>query len=531
MRNKLLSILLLIFLLNSPSAFSQGTANSEKPKLAVIICVDGLQGEHLSLMWNTFSNKGFKRLASTSKYYPNVACNYIASGTTSDYASLMTGTVPFYHGITGDKVYDDNEDRIISIVYDNEYENVGGSSIASADRLQAMTIADALKAASPQSKVCAVALNPESAVMLGGHTANSVVWIDNNGKLGTSNYYSNHLPSWASKMNNNGLVTSYTQSEWRPMYAINTYRFSPKSGKGFDGIFYRPQSKGSMETRIKAFRQTPYCNTMIKDLAIAAMKDERMGQGPQTDLLCVQFTATVVGHSIGEFNSAEREDLYLKLDKDIELLLNAIDQQVGLSQTLILLTGTQADTYSSETLQQLRISAGTFQGDKAMVLLNGYLMSLHGDGRWVEGCHAQHITLNKTLIEGKGYSMAKFREETAEFMTEFEGVASAYTADQILRATGKDDDMLVLLRNSFYKRRSGDVIFTLLPGWCVKDKEGEQVGFQGSSPRRLAVYLGGMNIPQQSFNDKVLLTDFIPTLCRILQIPMPNASLSQGLTW
>ncbi|MDO4190839.1 MAG: alkaline phosphatase family protein [Bacteroidales bacterium] len=529
MKHIILSILLLIVFVLPTKA--QNTSQTEKPKLAVIICVDGLQGEHLSLMWNSFSNKGFKRIASQSRYYPNVVCNYIASGTTSDYASLMTATVPFYHGITGDKIYDENEEQIISIVYDTDYESIAGKSIACADRLQAMTITDALKAASPQSHIDAIALTPECAVMLGGHAANNVVWIDNNGKIATSTYYNTSLPFWATKMNNSGIVTSYTQSEWKPMYAINTYRFQPKNSKTFDGIFYKPQTKTNIETRIKAFRQTPYCNTLIKDLAINALKEDKLGKGIQTDMLCLQFTATVVGHSIGEFNTAEREDLYLKLDKDLELLLNAIDLQVGLEHTVILLTGTQADTYSSETLQQLRISAGTFQTDKTMVLLNGYLMSKHGDGRWIEGCHAQHITLNKSLIEGKGYSIAKFREETADFLTEFDGISSAYTAEQILRASGKDDDILTLLHNSYYKKRSGDVVFTLLPGWCVKDKEGEQVGFQGSSPRRLAVYLGGCGIAPQTQNEKVLLTDFIPTLCKMLQIPLPNATFSQGLTW
>lgn len=521
--------ILAIVLSCSATLSAQKATNAPKPKLAVVICVDGLQSEHLTLMWDNFSDKGFKRIASQGRYFPNVMCNYIAAGSTADYASLMTGTVPFYHGITGDKIYDDNESAVVSIVHDNEYESINGKVAASADHLQAMTVADALKAASPQSKVFSIALTPECGVMLGGHTANASVWIDTKGKLATSNYYGS-LPHWASKMNN-GLFTSYMQSEWKPMYAINTYRYAPHTKKGFDGVFYRPQNKGTMEERIKAFRQTPYCNTMIKDLAIGALREERLGTGSQTDMLCIQFTAAVVGHSMGEFNSAEREDLYLKLDTDLELLLNAIDQQVGLANTVIMLTGTQADTYSSETLEQLRISAGTFQGERAMLLLNGYLMSIHGDGRWVSGFHARHITLNKTYIEAKGLSMARLREETAEFMSEFDGVASAYTADQILRATGGDDDLLALLRNSYYKRRSGDVVFTLLPGWCVRDENGEQVGYQGTAPHPIPVYFAGMGMESAKYDGNVNITALAPTLCALMQIPQPNAARSQRIQW
>lgn len=508
---------------------AQTINNSAPSHLVVVICVDGMQSEHLSLLWPSLGKGGFRRIVEHCWYAPNTTCNYDAAGRAADYASFITGTMPRYHGITGDRLYSVVEDATISIVADGKYNGIGSHLGTSPKNLQVMTLGDVLKTTHVQAKVYAVAPTPECAVMLGGHLADGAVWVADNGRLASSDYY-NNMPLWADRMNSNDLITKYIQSAWRPIHRLPTYRFPARRRMSEkEECFYRPNPQASTEERVMAFRQTPYCNTLMKDLAIKALQEEHLGTDAFTDLLCVQFTANPVGQDYGVFNSAEREDLYLKLDKDVELLLNAIDARVGLNNTIVVLMGTRMKPYPIDALERSRVSHGNFNTIRATALLNGYLMSIYGQGRWVSNIYARNITLNHALIEKQKINLNEIRHAAASFMTQFEGVLTAYTQEQIALATGNDDNTLIRLQNGQYKQRSGDVVITLLPGWQEVDANGQTIAPLNAPGGYLPVFIATGKSTQQLASQTVQITDIVPTLCYLLQLPQPNAATGKIL--
>ena len=69
----------------------------------------------------------------------------------------------------------------------------------------------------------------------------------------------------------------------------------------------------------------PLTGHITTDMAIEAVKGEQLGQGEETDMLCVSYSETdVIGHKWGT-RGAHTDEAYLELDKDLERLFNALD--------------------------------------------------------------------------------------------------------------------------------------------------------------------------------------------------------------
>ena len=64
---------------------------------------------------------------------------------------------------------------------------------------------------------------------------------------------------------------------------------------------------------------------LLTDLTKAALEGEELGKDDITDFLTVSYSSPdYVGHAMGP-NSIEVEDVYLRLDKTLEDLLNTLD--------------------------------------------------------------------------------------------------------------------------------------------------------------------------------------------------------------
>ena len=218
-------IILTILFIHLSLCLSAQPALNERPRLIVGIMVDGLQQKHLDMLWNYFDPNGFKKIISQSANCRNVSYNIVSAGNASDIASVMSGSTPYYNGVVGNIFYNRNDDEIQSILDDDGQIGIGTSQNVSAHKLLSSTVVDEMMLAYPsKSKSYVVAQGAEEAIMLGGHTANSVAWMDDvNLKWVTTGYYKNGLSHWADEMNTNGVFTSYANREWQPMYNINTY--------------------------------------------------------------------------------------------------------------------------------------------------------------------------------------------------------------------------------------------------------------------------------------------------------------------
>ncbi len=503
-------------------------AQNSRPRLVVTIAIDGLQNDHLATLSTNFEKNGFKLLLNGT-VIPETYCNYFGTGTATDYASVLTGSTPYYHGIIGDKRYNLVEDNLVSILFDGRYQGINSDLTISPKQLTTTTLADVIKLNNPQSKVFSIALKPEHAVLMGGHIADGAVWIDDKtGKLATTNFYTKGLPIWADKVNVSQTVENYLRYEWKPLWGIESYKF-PQAGNE-KGVFLKPNDKQTRQELIYQFKHGPFVNTLMKDLAIRALRDEKLGTDAFTDFLAVEFSVKLPNEQGNSLLSAEKEDIYLRLDKELRALLDAIEISVGVENTLILVVGNAQEPFSTKELTTRQITNGQFNAKRSMALLNAYLMAIYGQGRYVNGYYARQIYLNQSLITSRKIDRNELEEHVAQFLTELQGVHNAYTSKDIKNANGCETNELAKIKNSTHKNSSGNVVFTLLPGWIEVNERNETMGVSSIQNSYLPVMIYGAKIPTQTIAETVNVTDIIPTICRILNLQQPNGSIGRVIS-
>jgi len=526
-RNIFIPFILFLFCLNlsaQPSAI-------EHPRLVVGIMIDGLQQKHIDLLWNYFDPNGFKKIIGQGANLKNVSYNIVSAGNASDIATVMTGTTPYYNGITGNYFYNRSEDEVQSIIQDDDQVGIGTKQTLSAHKLMTSTISDEIMLAYPgKSKSYAVALSAEEAIMLGGHTAKSVAWMDDiNMKWITTGYYADGLSQWADEMNVNGLFKNYLSRTWTPINKINTYLSKPNKEDKKWGFYYEPTSKMNKNSQASILKTTPSANGLVAELGLKIMNNEQLGTDIYPDILLLQFTVRTPFEKTSSLQSTEKEDIYMRLDKDIQNLLQKIDVQVGLDKTLVFVFGNQTAVHSPAELGENKIPAGYFNADRSLALLSAYLMAIYGQERWISGYYGKNIFLNKKKILENKLNFSDVQKTVAEFMLDFEGIQSAVLASQVLNTSGNADSETARLRNSTNKDAVGDVIITLMPGWQEVDNKNNMIGESNAIVSYTPVYFYGWKIKPQSVSTSYQTTDIAPTISRILEIPMPNASIGKPI--
>lgn len=522
MLKKLQFILFFSLLLISEYVMGQTT----RPRLIVGIMIDGFQAQHLEKIWNNLQQNGIKRFVNEGVTFTDMRYNFISGGNASDIAGVMTGTVPFNNGITGNYRFDRATGNVESALHDENETGIGTKAKYSAHHLLSSTFTDELKlAGGGKSKVYAVAVNPESAVMMGGHTANSVAWIDDvNLRWVTTGYYTEGLSRSADEMNVSGNFRKLAMRKWEPLFPLNFY-YSGKSQTNRNGNFsYNPTDRISTRLPETLLKRTPAANSLVTELARLIIDSENLGYDNEPDVLMLQYTVKTPKERINSLETNEKEDIYYRFDREIQLLLEHTDRKTGNGNVLFFLFSNQTDPYSPNELGENRIPAGYFSANRSMALLNTYLMAIYGQEKWVEGYFAKNIYLNRNLIAARKINLNEIRKNVIDFMLEFEGVQAAFGSSELFTLAGDENSASMKTRNSVHKNTLGDVTINLMPGWLEFD---EKYGFAGESSAvvsRAPFYMFGWKTKPQTLKSMFFVTDIAPTISDLLKIPFPNAS-------
>ena len=94
-----ISIALIATLLTSVNVKAQPLLT--QPKLLVNIIVDQLRSDYLEAFVPLYGEDGFKKLLQQGMVYSNASYSFSPIDRASAITSLVTGTQPYYHSITG----------------------------------------------------------------------------------------------------------------------------------------------------------------------------------------------------------------------------------------------------------------------------------------------------------------------------------------------------------------------------------------------------------------------------------------------
>ncbi len=506
-------------------------AQQQVPKLVVCITVDQLRGDYIEYFYNTFGERGFKRLLNEGKVYSNIHFEFSNIDEASAFATLFTGSNPCFNGISSNYKYDFEKEREFSILYDPAYLGNYTRDNYSPKALFSSTIGDELKIASKgRSDVYAIAPNPEAAILSGGHAANGVFWIDdNNGKWATTTYYKG-VPWYVDRYNSGveSLSARLSKMVWTPSLSTSQLNAFPYV---LDEIPFKYTFHEKELNCYPKLKTTPFVNKEVNRLALQFLEYGGFGTRTCPDLLSVTYYAGNYRGNMNKEYSYEIQDTYYQLDKDIEQLLDAIDKKVGLSKTLVVFTGSGYYKSEEEYTQELDsyIAGGEFHPKRCVALLNMYLMALYGQQTsWVKGFYDNQIYLNRKAIEDAKLDLAEIQNKSAAFLKEFSGVQHVTTDHSLV--FGDWNEGTAKFREGTHHLGRGDLIIELQPGWKINnDNPKEKVKLiRNNAVITPLIFLGSGIKPERIYRE-VKATEVAPTITHILRIRPPNASQSLPL--
>lgn len=418
------------------------------PRLTVVVVVDGLRQDNLDQL-RPYWQQGGLRLMSEEAYQTTIAFPHLVYGGNETTATLMTGVTPSSHGYALDNYFSRSDRHIHPLLDDEKEKGIGSEDAFSPRALLSPTIGDKLRMRVGQNaKIFAVGIHPETTVLLAGHSANGCCWIDEAHRCWAStSFYPVGLPSVADEMNVNGHFEEMAAKLWTPRLNITSY-ISPTEHEIRKSFTYYSN---------EILRQAPVANTLVIELALALQKAEKLGMDQTQDLLLLELNTVTPAATADRIQSAEQEDMHLCLNQDLGYLIEQLQRRIGRQHFEVLVVGRPVLGIGAETMTMAGMPVNQFNVDRAAALISTYLMALYGHERWVDGGYGQSIFLNRTLIEQKKISLQTIQRQVANFLMEFEGVQAAFPQNEAL--------LYPELAGSLNKRQTGDVVFTLLPGW------------------------------------------------------------------
>ncbi|MCD6017924.1 MAG: alkaline phosphatase [Bacteroidetes bacterium] len=535
-------IFVLFIISNAIFAQTKPVVNALKqPKLVVGIVIDQMRQDYIYRYWNKFGNGGFKKIINEGFFYKNAHYNYVPTYTGPGHASIYTGTSPATHGIIGNDWFVKETGKMTYCTYDEKAKPVGTESAAgsmSPKNLLVTTIGDELKLnTNQQSKVFSVSFKDRSSILPAGHSANGAFWFDgSNGNFVSSSHYMNQLPAWMNDFNNRNLAKQYLSQGWNTLYPLSSYvesiadqnNYESAPNKKENPVFPYEYKKQLDQNDYSILKATPYGNTIVKDLALACLKSEQLGKGKVADMLCVSFSSTdYVGHYYGP-RSVEVEDVYLRLDKDLEELINTLNSTVGKDNYVLFLTADHGACDVPAHLRDLKIPGGYVNEDALERTIKSFCRNLYGDSL-VLTLENQQLFLNENKIYELKLSKQIVEQTLANYLLSIKGVAEAYSSEVLRNENFTDDSFKYLIQKGYNHVRSGNVVYSYNPAWMEYQETGTTHGASYSYDTHVPVLFYGMGIPKGSTVRKVHVVDIAPTISMILHTSFPNGTTGKPL--
>ena len=462
-----------------PVAQTKAQVVNPAPRLVVNITIDQLRSDYLEAFSPLYNNNGFKKLLQDGTVYSICSYPFSPIDKASAIASIYTGTVPYYNGITGNKWLDKETLRPV------DCEN------GTPENLCTSTICDELKISTGGSaKVYSVAPESEEAVFSAGHAADGAFWIDSNdGTWRTSPYYTKSKISWLTAFNDlNSTSTQYSTSRNKKSNSI--------------------------------------LNEKVKDMALQCIKSNGMGLDDITDILAVTYHAGNDKTSSVTGCQTDVQNVYTKLDRTIGDFISNIQSLIGKDHVLFVITSTGCSDDKTADYSKYRIPTGKFYINRTASLLNMYFCAIYGQGNYVETCFSNEIFLNNKLFDQKRVNFGEILDRAQEFLAQVSGVRNIFTYKDLLSS---GNAMTEKIRNGYNNNHSGDIIIEVAPGWRLinEDNFDNQLSRANIIPFPIIIY--GAGTKAEKINYPVTIDRIAPTIAKSIRIRAPNACQAEPL--
>ncbi|GAA4437064.1 alkaline phosphatase family protein [Ravibacter arvi] len=536
-------ILLLLFLSaglvsaqpkNNPAPAS---GDVPRPKLVVGIIVDQMRYDYFYRYYEKYGKGGIKRFLRDGFTARNNHYHYALTVTAPGHASVYTGSAPAIHGIVGNDWYDPITKRAVYCVEDSTVTVVGsnseGAGKMSPRNLLVSTIPDQLKVATNfRSRTIGISIKNRGAILPAGHTADAAYWFDSKtGNFITSTFYMKELPGWVKEYNDKKYPSQYAQKGWETLLPIEQYEESTaddqaweRKNTGEEKPVFPHALAGISGNVFGTVSSTPWGNTMVKDMGLAAIKNEKLGKNKFTDFLALSFSATdAVGHQYGP-NSIEAEDVYLRLDRDFEEIFNFLDGWVGKENYTVFLSADHGVMEVPAFWNSKKLPAGTMSESSIVKTVKSAMKEAFGEGDFLRAAENYQIYLNHEEMDKRGISQDAVAKVIKKALISDPAIADILNLKN-LNNEQLTDYQLGLYKNLVNVKRSGDLQIVPRPGWFPGSGMGTTHGSPYNYDTHVPFAMFGWGVKKGETLRRTYVADIAPTIAALLHTLPPNGSI------
>lgn len=487
---------------------------AERPRLVVQMTFDQLRGDLLERYRRALSG-GLKRVMDDGWWVRHGDAAHGITVSWPGHATLATGLYPSHHGWTANEWWMDVGGRWqeVDAATDSNSRELGreGRPGKSTLSLNATSIGDWFKAASPRSKV--VAIGSDAAVPYGGRKPDALFWYDGlAGGYTTSTNYASTLPPWVGNLNAKitALAPVWTfsgESRWLTL-AEHPQRCPPfQPGGGFPHRFSPSGNERSVHSWIGS---TPLAEEELLREAGEIVRANGLGSDDVPDYLNLAIGSTdSVGHEYGPV-SPEQLDTVIRMDRALGVFLDELDRTVGKGRYVVAISADHGAADPPEERCVHRVTTAE---------IDALLDRVEAIARRHRGSRAALVAAIVSEIEKAPF------------------IGAVYTPERLARSAPSDWRARLMNRSfraghtpnfplwsekprPFHPARYG--IFVIFKEGMIFDAAKSVHGSPYAYDRLVPVIFYGAGVPRRTLMDGARTVDVAPTLASLAGIAAPR---------
>lgn len=522
----------------------------ERPKLVVVMTIDGLPYEQTVKYIDQLGEGGFKRLLQNGAWFANAHYGHATTYTAVGHATILTGAYPYKHGLVANDWFSKETMSRVYCVEDPDAqfldEPTKKHAGTSPRNLKVSTVGDELRIATGmKSKVVSISVKDRGAFLTGGKLGTGYIYSTRSGRFITSTYFMKDYPAWVKAFHARKLQDQYFGKEWTLLLPEAAYARSAKDNRPYHtnykklGIKFPHKVTGGLDkpgpSYYGAMVWTPFGNDYVLEFVKAAVQGENLGRNPAgvPDILAVSFSSQdYVNHLFGP-ESRQSQDHFLRLDRTVANFLTFLDGWVGSDNYTLVTTADHGFMNIPEYMAELGYDSGRVDPEKMLTEVNAHLGAKYGDGKYALTWWNPTIYLDYELIKKKGLNPTEVENLAADFLIKYPGIAQVFTRTQLTNSQLPPTLLGKQVVRAWHRQLSGDLLLIQKPYWYLFGKPflyGSTHGSAYAYDTHVPVIFMGRHFRAGKYSSPVGVVDIAPTLAHILNVRAPTGNEGRVLT-
>jgi predicted AlkP superfamily pyrophosphatase or phosphodiesterase len=544
-RRRLLSLALAaaLPLFSACTTSAPPAAAPQKPKLIVLVVIDGLPMRQVTGYRDQLAPDGFARFLDHGRWFSQAHYGHGHTVTAAGHSVMLSGAYPQRSGIISNEWRDPATGAQVYNTGDTAYQYIDSPTAplagTSPRNLKVETLGDVLRTGSPTSKVIGISGKDRGAILPAGHKGTAYMYMSETGRFASSTYYMPSHPQWVTNFNAAKPADAFFKKTWAPLLPEAAYARSVPDGQSWQiasgngnrlPAVIGDKMDGPGPRFYGAVVASPFGDELTLAFARAAVRNEKLGQRGVQDILSVSLSShDYINHAFGP-ESRLSQDHTLHLDRHLQAFFQFLDKEIGAGKYVLALTADHGFTDTPEWAATQGRDAGRFSSSPSLAVVNTALSARFGVDKLARDFSASGLLLDDKLAADKGLKFADVQAAARDELLKLPGVATVFTREQLL-GDDRTTPYLEAMRKSFDPTRAAQLQIVLKRNWIFSYRPG---GSTHGSPYDYDTHVpllfwGPGYVGQGEVKERVEVADLAPTLAAVAGLAAPAQAQGRDL--